>query len=73
MANFLDMVHKESKEEGEKFIKMLKSNKIKKRILPNESEDFALENALKNFDHLTKSKEFQDSIKGAYKRKRESK
>jgi hypothetical protein len=44
----------ETKDDAELFIEMIKSKKITKRIFPNESVDFPIEEAFESFDHFTK-------------------
>ena len=66
MGKLFDEVKERTSKDADEFIDMIKSNKIKKRILPNESVNFNLDVALESFDHLTKSKEFDDIIKETY-------
>jgi len=67
MSDFLDRAKEKTKTEAENFIKLIKSNKIKKRILPNEFVDFPETEAYESFDNFTKSKEFENIIKDTYK------
>ena len=69
MSTLLDEVKERTKKDADEFIDMIKSNEIRKRVLPNESADFPEDIAFESFDHFTKSKEFDKIIKETYQEK----
>ena len=67
MTSFLEKADKSLRDKAEAFIARIKSKEIRKRTLPNVSKDFPVEKAFESFDNLTKSKDYQNMIRDAYK------
>ncbi len=70
MSTLFDKVKERTRKDANEFIEMIKSNEIRKRVLPNESIEFPEDIALEGFDCLTKSKELDDIINETYETKK---
>lgn len=64
--NLLDMVDEDIRREAKLFVEDLKNDKIRKRVLINESPKYPLEKALKSFEAFTSSDTVEQSMVDAY-------
>ncbi|OHD55094.1 MAG: hypothetical protein A2Y33_15810 [Spirochaetes bacterium GWF1_51_8] len=63
MSRFIDHVDESTRADAAEFVKMIEDGTIKKRILTNQSDDYSLESAYKNFQKVAGASEIKKLMK----------
>lgn len=68
MENIQDLVRKEARQGGSEYIEMLKSNRIRKRVLVNKSQDYPLADALASGKALLESEDYRRAVREVHRK-----